>query len=141
MVAPEFRNGEPQPYPHIAGGDTSRYLILQSLVTFCSGYDGLYGYCIHLGLDICFAINIPIGSSCSRIGCSWIHAQGRRPEPTASYDRCRCSVVTVGTYGTHEARIIVITIILVQKSGSQDGASPSSLTGVLLDADPFHVVP
>lgn len=58
MVAPDFRNGEPQPYPHIAGGDTSKYLILQSLVTFCSEYDGLYGYCIHLGLGICFAINI-----------------------------------------------------------------------------------
>ena len=58
MVAPDFRNGEPQPYPHIAGGDTSRYLILQSFVTFCSGHDVLYGYCIHLGLGICFAINI-----------------------------------------------------------------------------------
>ncbi len=26
VVAPDFRNGEPQPYPHIAGSDTGGYL-------------------------------------------------------------------------------------------------------------------
>lgn len=46
MVAPNFRNGEPQPYPHIAGGDTSRYPILQSFVTLYSG-DGAFVGVLH----------------------------------------------------------------------------------------------
>ena len=48
------------------------YTALQLFVELYSGYDGSSGYCIHLGLGICFAINIPIDSSCSRIGCSRI---------------------------------------------------------------------
>ena len=50
MVAPEFRNGEPQPYPRVAGGDPSRYLrdteVLQVFVTVHIGDDRLYGYCV-----------------------------------------------------------------------------------------------
>ena len=52
MVAPDFRNGEPQPYPRVAGGDARWYLryteVFRLFVTAYIGDDRLYGYCIGL---------------------------------------------------------------------------------------------
>ena len=73
--------------------------------------------------------------------------KSRRPESTASYDRYRCSVVTVGTNGTHEVRNILILVQKISENSTnlvadqlrmtdvhfnalaeaKDGANPSSL--------------
>ena len=79
--------------------------------------------------------------------------KGRGPEPTASYDGYRCSVVTVGTNGTRPEDLNLRKFHILGRGQSRmtnvhfnalaeakEGASASSLTGVLPDADPFHVV-